>query len=71
MPVQVPTKYEIHSPSRTKTIWTPLLGETLEVGRKGDSDHDKYAMAITRREGIVEQDKTRHHKTGDETLLYS
>ena len=49
------TKYEIHSPSR---IWTPLLGETLEVGWKDDNDHDKYAMAITRREGIVKQDKT-------------
>ena len=49
------TKYEIHSPSR---IWTPLLGETLEVGWKDDNDHDKYAMAITRREGMVKQDKT-------------
>ena len=41
-----------------KPIWTPLLDETLEVGQKDGNDHDKYAMAITRREGIVEQDKT-------------
>ena len=56
MSVQVPTKsiaHHVHKP-----IWTPLLGETLEVEWKDDNDHDKYAMAITRREGIVEQDKT-------------
>ena len=41
-----------------KTIWTPLLSETLEVGQKDDNDHDKYVMAISRREGIIEQDKT-------------
>ena len=35
-----------------------MLDETLEVGRKDDNDHDKYAMAITRIENIVEQDKT-------------
>ena len=42
----------------TYEIRNPLLGETLEVGRKDDNDHDKYAMAITRREDIVEQDET-------------
>ena len=59
MRVQVPTKYESIAHHVHKTIWTPLLGETLEVGwQKDDNDHDKYAMAITRREGTVEQGKT-------------
>ena len=25
-----------------KTIWTPLLGETLEVEQEDDNDHDEY-----------------------------
>ena len=35
------------------SIWTPLLGETLEVGCKDDNNDNEYTVATTRREGIV------------------
>ena len=51
------TTYEIDSVVRGhhayKTIWTPLLGETLEVRREDDNDHDEYPVAIIRREVII------------------
>jgi len=36
-----------------KTIWTPLLSETLEVGQEYDNEHDEYAVAVFRRDSIV------------------
>ena len=36
-----------------KTIWTPVLSETLEVGLENNNEHDNYAVAIFRRGSIV------------------
>ena len=68
MRVQVPTKYESIAHHVHNTIWTPLLGETLELGGR------KMTMTMINTlwpspEEKAQLNKARHHKTGDETLL--
>ena len=49
--------YEIDSVVRGhhvyKTIWTPVLSETLEVEQEVDNEHDDHAVAVVRRGSIV------------------
>ena len=32
-----------------KTVWTPIVDETLEISQEYDNNHVKYAVAIIRR----------------------
>ena len=36
-----------------KVIWTPLLGEMLNVEQEDKNDHNEYAVAITGRLDMV------------------
>ena len=35
-----------------KVIWTPVIGEELEVRTKDDNDHDQHAVAVVK-DGVV------------------
>ena len=36
-----------------KTIWTPVIYETLQVAREDMNEHDEYAVAITREDVLL------------------
>ena len=35
-----------------KVIWTPVIGEELEVRTEDDNDHDQHAVAVVK-DGVV------------------
>uniref|UniRef100_A0A1X7UNS1 HIRAN domain-containing protein n=1 Tax=Amphimedon queenslandica TaxID=400682 RepID=A0A1X7UNS1_AMPQE len=36
-----------------KTVWTPVIGEELHTEVEDDNEHDKYAVAVMKSNGIV------------------
>ena len=44
--------YEFHTVVRGhhvyKTVWTPVIDETLQVAQEGTSRHNKYTVAISK-----------------------
>ena len=53
-----------------KNIWTPQLGELLEVSTEPDNPVDKFAVAVKKNQNIVGHLKKSKTRRFEKTLFY-